>query len=155
MEKETGFTLNYDKYNWENHPEHFILADVQGEMNFGEGKKNIYALESAQVLVQRDREVQMAANAYGAGRSVYISGLPYSFENSRVLYRSILWSAHAEASLRKWFSENYNVEVHAFVANGKYCVVNNTYQPQDTVVYTGSGFFPLHLEANEIRWYEI
>ena len=27
VEKETGFTLNYDKYNWENHPEHFILQD--------------------------------------------------------------------------------------------------------------------------------
>ena len=30
------------------------------------------------------------------GRSVYISGLPYSFENSRILYRSILWSTHGE-----------------------------------------------------------
>ena len=155
VEKETGLTLNYDKYNWESHPDHFILADVQGSMDFGEGKKNIYALENTQILVQRDKEVQMAVNAYGAGRSVYISGLPYSFENSRVLYRSILWSAHAEAELQKWFSENFRVEVHAYVANGKYCVVNNTYEPQDTVVYTDSGSFPLHLEANEIRWYEI
>jgi len=155
VEKETGFTLNYDKYNWESHPEHFILEDVQGEMDFGEGKKNIYAFENTQILVQRDKEVQMAVNEYGAGRSVYISGLPYSFENSRVLYRSILWSAHSEASLRKWFSENCNVEVHAFVANGKYCVVNNTYEHQDTVVYTDTASFPLHLDANEIRWYEI
>ena len=30
----------------------------------------------------------------------------------------------------KWFSTNFNVEVHAFVKNGKYCVVNNTYEPQ-------------------------
>ena len=155
VEKETGLTLNYDKYNWESHPDHFILADVQGSLDFGEGKKSIYALENAQILVQRDKEVQMAVNAYGAGRSVYISGLPYSFENSRVLYRSILWSAHAETELHKWFSENFHVEVHAYVANGKYCVVNNTYAPQDTVVYTDGGSFPLHLEANEIRWYEI
>ena len=28
VEKETGFTLNYDKYNWEEHPEHFILQDI-------------------------------------------------------------------------------------------------------------------------------
>ncbi len=39
--------------------------------------------------------------------------------------------------------------------NGKYCVVNNTYVPQDTTVYPGDGSFDLHLEANEIRWYEI
>ena len=155
VEKETGFTLNYDKYNWEADPDHFILSDVEGEVDFGEGKKNIYAFEGTKVLVQKDREVQMAVNDYGQGRGVYLSGLPYSFENSRVLYRAVLWAAHGEESLHKWFSTNYNVEVHAFVANGKYCVVNNTYVPQDTTVYTQDGSFGLHLEANEIRWYSI
>ena len=155
VEKETGFTLNYDKYNWAQNPNHFILADVAGEVDFGEGKKSIYAYEGTDILVQKDKDVQMAANAFGNGRSVYISGLPYSFENSRVLYRAILWAAHGEEILHKWFSTNYNVEVHAFVANGKYCVVNNTYVPQDTTVYTDTGSFDLHLEANEIRWYSI
>ena len=155
VEKETGFTLNYDKYNWEQHPDHFILEDVKGEVDFGEGKKSVYAFEGTEILVQKDKEVQMAANAFGNGRSVYISGLPYSFENSRVLYRAILWAAHGEEILHKWFSTNYNVEVHAFVANGKYCVVNNTYVPQDTTVYTDTGSFDLHLDANEIRWYSL
>ncbi len=155
VEKETGFTLNYDKYNWQQHPDHFILADVAGEVDFGEGKKSIYAYEGAEILVQRDKEVQMATNAFGKGRSVYISGLPYSFENSRILYRAILWATHSEELLHKWFSDNCNVEVHAFVANGKYCVVNNTYVPQDTTVYTDKESFPLHLEANEIKWYSL
>ena len=98
----------------------------------------------------------MAANAIGKGRSVYMSGLPYSFENSRVLYRAILWAAHGEDILYKWFSTNYNVEVHAFVKNGKYCVVNNTYVPQKTTVYRGDGSsFELEMDANEILWYEI
>ena len=155
VEKETGFTMNYDKYNWEENPDHFILKDVAGEVDFGEGKKSIFAYEGTDILVQKQKEVQMAVNAFGNGRSVYISGLPYSFENSRVLYRAILWAAHSEEILNKWFSTNYNVEVHAFVANGKYCVVNNTYEPQDTTVYTDGDSFQLHLEANEIRWYEI
>lgn len=156
VEKETGFTLNYDKYNWEQNPNHFILADVAGEVDFGEGKKSIYAYEGTDILVQKDKDVQMAANAFGNGRSVYISGLPYSFENSRVLYRAILWAAHGEEILHKWFSTNYNVEVHAYVKNGKYCVVNNTYEPQDTTVYVGDGSgFDLHLEPNEIKWYQI
>ena len=110
----------------------------------------------AQVLVQQDKEVQMAVHSYGQGRGVYISGLPYSFVNNRVLHRAILWASHSEEQLHTWFSENCNVEVHAYVKNGKYCVVNNTYQPQDTTVYRGDGSsFALHLEANEIKWYEI
>ena len=156
VEKETGYTLNYDKYNWEEHPDHFILADCAEPMDFGEGKKNIYALEGAKVLIQHDKEVQMAVNEYGQGRTVYLSGLPYSFENSRVLHRAVLWAAHDEESLNRWFSSNLNVEVHAFPANGKYCAVNNTYEPQSTTVYKGDGSsFPLELAANEIRWYEI
>ena len=156
VEEENGFTLNYDKYNWDEHPDHFILQDVDQPIDFGEGKKNIYALEGTEVLVQRDKEVQMAAHDFGKGRAVYISGVPYSFANSRTLYRAILWSAHSEEELHTWFSSNYNVEVHAYVKNGKYCVVNNTYEPQDTTVYTTDGnHFDLHLEANEIKWYEI
>ena len=156
VEEENGFTLNYDKYNWEEHPNHFILQDADKPIDFGEGKKNIYALEGTEVLVQRNKEVQMAAHDFGKGRAVYISGVPYSFANSRTLYRAILWSAHSEEELHTWFSSNYNVEVHAYVKNGKYCVVNNTYEPQDTTVYTTDGSsFALHLDANEIKWYEI
>ena len=107
-------------------------------------------------MIQRDKEVQLAAHDYGQGRGVYISGLPYSFANSRALYRAILWAAHSEEELHTWFSSNYNVEVHAYVKNGKYCVVNNTYEPQDTTVYRGDGSsFELHLDANEIKWYSI
>ncbi len=156
IEKETGFTLNYDKYNWDTVSRHFITEDSRADIDFGEGKKNMYALEGTTILVQKEKEVQMAVNEFGKGRSVYISGLPYSFENTRILYRSILWSTHDEEDLNKWFSSNFNVEVHAYVKNNKYCVVNNTYEPQKTRIYRGdSSSFELELDANEIIWYEI
>ncbi len=155
VEKETGFTFNYDKYNWDEH-EHFITADSEGDIDFGESVHGIYALPGATVIRQKDKEVQLAANDYGNGRSVYISGLPYSFENNRLLYRAILWASSSEDLLHTWFSTNYNVEVHAFVKNGKYCVVNNTYEPQKTTVFRGDGSsFDLDLDSNEIRWYNI
>lgn len=155
VEEERGFTLGYDKYNWKNHA-HFITEDCKGRIDFGEGQKNIYALEGTTILVQEEKEVQLAVNDFGKGRAVYISGLPYSFENSRLLYRAVLWSSHEEENLYKWFSTNYNVEVHAYIKNGKYCVVNNTYEPQKTTIYKGDGSsFELEMAANEIRWYQI
>ena len=155
VEEEVGFTLNVDKYNWDEH-EHFITEDVKGEIDFGEGKKNIYALPGTTIICQREKEVQLAVNEFGNGRAVYISGLPYTFENARLLHRAVMWSTHSEADLNKWYSTNYNVDVHAYVANNKYCVVNNTYEPQSTTVYRGDGSsFDLSLDANEIRWYEI
>ena len=156
VEKETGFTLGYDKYNWDEH-DHFITEEVDKDnIDFGEGKKGIYALEGTTILSQKDKEVQMAVNSYGNGRSVYISGLPYTFVNNRILHRAILWSSHAENLLHTWFSSNPNVEVHAFVKNKKYCVVNNTYEKQETTVYKGDGSsFKLALKENEIIWYSI
>ena len=155
VEMENGFNLNKDKYNWEEHS-HFITEDCKAEIDFGEGKKNVFAWDGTEILVQRNKDVQLAVNEFGKGRTVYISGLPYSFENSRLLYRAILWSSHEEDNLYKWFSTNYNVEVHAYVKNGKYCVVNNTYEPQSTTIYRGDGSsFDLDMDANEIIWYEI
>ena len=44
----------------------------------------------------------------------------------------------------------------AYIKNGKYCVVNNTYEAQSTTVYKGDGTaFQLDLEPNQIIWYEI
>ncbi|MDE8682578.1 lacto-N-biose phosphorylase central domain-containing protein, partial [Blautia schinkii] len=74
VEEENGFNLNKDKYNWEEHRDHFILADAEGEVDFGEGKKNIYALDGTEILIQNDQEVQVAVRHFGRGRGVYISG---------------------------------------------------------------------------------
>ncbi len=155
VEKETGFTLNYDKYNWEE-KSHFIVEDCVENIDFGEGQQNIFAMETATVIAQKDLGVQLATNNYGQGRTVYISGLPYSHENARLLHRGILYAAHGEDKLKQWFSTNYHVEVHAYVKNNKFCVVNNTYEPQTTTIYRGDGTsFDLSMDANEIIWYNI
>lgn len=155
VEKETGFTLGYDKYNLEEHRDHFILSDAKNIPDFGEGQRSIYALPSAKILVQNDKQVQMAVNEFCKGRGVYISGMPFSLENARILYRAILWASHAESELNKWYSSNYNVDVHAYPANKKYCIVNNTYETQKSTIYTSNASFDTELAPNEIRWYEI
>lgn len=97
----------------------------------------------------------MAVHEFGKGRSVYISGIPYSFENSRMLYRAIFWAAGREQEMKRWYSDNFNVEVNYYPATGKYCVVNNTYEPQETVIYNGEGEAEaMSLKANDILWFE-
>ena len=46
-----------------------------------------------------------------------------------------------------------NAEVHAYPDSGRYCVVNNTYEPQETTVYTDRSSFSLALAPNEIKWF--
>lgn len=154
VDKEVGFSLSTDKYNWETHS-HFITEDSGEEIQFGEGMKNIYALPDAKILRSIGQDVQMAVHEFGKGRSVYLSGIPYSFENSRMLYRAIFWAAGREQEMKKWYSDNFNVEVNYYPATGKYCVVNNTYEPQETVIYNGEGKAEaMSLKANDILWFE-
>lgn len=152
VDKEIGFSLPSDKYNWTEHS-HFITADCNTEINFGEGMKNIYAYPDTTVLKTNGENIQMAVNEFGKGRSVYISGLPYSFENSRLLYRAIFWAAGQENDMKRWYSDNCNVEVNYYPATKKYCVVNNTYEPQNTTVYKGDGTsVAIAMGPNEILW---
>ncbi|WP_313583050.1 1,3-beta-galactosyl-N-acetylhexosamine phosphorylase [Lacrimispora sp.] len=153
VNKEVGFSMSTDKYNWEEHS-HFITEDSSEAIDFGEGMKNIYALSDAEILKKVGEDVQMAVNQFGGGRSVYISGIPYSFENSRMLYRAIFWAAGMEQEMKKWYSSNYHVEVNYYPATGKYCIVNNTYEPQETVIYDGnSQACSMQLKANDILWF--
>ena len=156
VEKETGFTLGYGKFNQQEHPDHFLLEDASEPVNFGEGKKGVYALEGTQVLIKRDGDVQLSVNDAGRGRAVYVSGLPYSPQNARLLHRAVMWASHAEEELRCWFSENPAVDVHAYEGSRKYCVVNNSAEAQSTTVYRGDGSsFPLALAAGGIEWFDM
>lgn len=153
VDKEIGFSLSSDKYNWKEH-EHFITEDSREQIDFGEGMQNIYALPDTSILKTEGKNVQLAVHEFGQGRSVYISGLPYSFENARLLYRALFWAAGQENRIKRWYSDNYNVEVNYYPATEKYCVVNNTYESQNTTVYDGAGrAMTVNLEPNAILWY--
>lgn len=156
VELETGEKLGFGRYNTQVQ-RHFITEDVQHpeEMDWGRSK-DIFALEHTAVLAMQEGSVCLGANAFGQGRCVYISGLMYNFTNARLLHRALLWSASSEDQIHTWFSTNESTEVHAFVENKKFCVVNNTYGSQSTRVYTrGGDFFDCTLAPGEILWREM
>ncbi len=162
IDEEKGFTLSEDKYNIEKKA-HFITEDIEGEIDYGEGMKNIYALPKTDVLDIKfsDRfirkvnvgEVCLAANEYGHGRGVYIAGLPYSVQNARLLYRAIFWASHKETEMKKAFSTNPYTECNYYPESGKYAIVNNTNEEQITIFYDIVGKKrQLSVLPNDIMW---
>ena len=70
VDKEVGFTLSHDKYNTVD-PNHFIVEDIEGEIDFGKGMASIYGHgENYQIIRQHKEFAQLVTNTYGAGRSV-------------------------------------------------------------------------------------
>ena len=154
VDKELGFTLSTDKYFKTALDSHFITEDRNSDFDFGESKHDIYALSAATEIIEySNNEVHMAANAYGKGRGVYISGLPYSYENTRLLMRAMFYAASREDRYHIWYADNLNCEVNAYPESGKYAILNNSNETQTTKFYDGEGNCEtITLEPCEILW---
>ena len=154
VDKELGFTLSTDKYFKTALDKHFITEDRSADFDFGESKHDIYALSPATEIIEySNNEVHMAANTYGKGRGVYISGLPYSYENTRLLMRSMFYAASKEDRYHIWYADNLNCEVNAYPESGKYAILNNSNETQTTKFYDGEGNCEtITLEPCEILW---
>lgn len=71
VEQERGFTLGYDKYNWQEHS-HFITEDVEGELDFGEGKeKYLCAGQRAGVDYKRQERAACCQQLWRRARGLY------------------------------------------------------------------------------------
>lgn len=154
VDKELGFTLSTDKYFKTALDSHFITEDRNSDFDFGESKHDIYALSAATEIIEySNNEVHMAANAYGKGRGVYISGLPYSYENTRLLMRAMFYAASKEDRYHIWYADNLNCEVNAYPESGKYAILNNSNETQTTKFYDSEGNCEtITLEPCEILW---
>lgn len=157
VDKELGFSLSTDKYFNSELDKHFITADVTGEIDFGEGQKNVYAKsKDTEIICYKNGDLLMSSNDYGKGRAVYIAGLPYSIENTRILMRSCFYAAHKEDKMKIWYADNLNCEVSAYLESNNYAVINNSHEKQVTFVYDGNGNkTEIELQPGEIKWNKI
>ena len=158
-DREMGFSMSTDKYNElsPKYRDHFILEDIKGEIDFGEGKNRIYAQGANYEILDMDGEYsRLIVNSYGKGRSVYFTGLPYSPQNCRILLRAIYYAAHREEEMKKYYVTNVETEVAAFEKAGRVAVINTSKEDQMTDLYIhGSLKCSLDMKAMEMVWVEI
>lgn len=154
VDREMSQSLSTDKYHRDVTEEHFITADTEAAIDFGEPLTNVYSLGAeTQILDLLDDDVRLAAHQAGRGRAVYLAGLPYSTANARLLLRALHWAASAEEKFPAWLSSNPACEVNYFPETGYYSVANSTDEAAETVVTTGDGTsVPLRLNPNELLW---
>ncbi len=155
VQKEVGMTASINKKPLNRAGSvHFITEGIAESVNYGEGMNMVYAKgEQVQVLDSRNNSCCLAVNEYGKGRAVYISGLPYTNENARLLYRAIYWAAGKEDEAGRWFSLNPNTECTAFPTVHKLCLINNSRESQQTAVTYADGTRTEYLLAPlEMRW---
>ena len=125
-----------------------------GGIDFGEPIADTFPVNEDVTLLRADGgQVQLAVNEYGKGRGVYVSGLPYSAANARLLERILFWASHNEDKYTAYSSTNPECEVAVFPDAGQYCVINNTDRPQSTDVALPDGSIEhFDLDQSAIAW---
>ena len=121
---------------------HFITADFTSAPDFGKDVDGVYVFGGdTQVLAERagEKSPKLATHAFGQGRSVYFSGFKFSFENTRMLHRSLYWAAGYEDRWSGWSSTNVRTEAAYFAKAGKLVVINNAGTDEKTTVTLGDG----------------
>lgn len=156
LDVEVGYSQSNNKYFTDVVENHFITEDILEDIDFGESKKNVYSIsENTDILEYSNNEVHMAANNYGKGRSFYMSGMPYSLQNTRILKRAIAFTMNKEDDLKKYYADDIRLEVNAYPALKKYAVINNSMEEVTSKVYDKDGNSKeITIEGSEIVWIE-
>lgn len=149
VDEELSFSNLKHKYNYTKVENHFITAEANGEIDYGDDLDNIYALDGTKILDIAPNHngvigldagyVRMACNEYGKGRTFYMTGMACNAVNTRILYRALLWVAHKEEFAQKAYSTNVNTECHYYEVSKQYAVLNNSTEEQKTTVYDING----------------
>ena len=157
VDKEIGYTLGYTKYDKENAGGHFIMEGQTSPVDCGEKIEFVRSVQPDTEVIQMQRgDIAVAAHVYGAGRSVYIAGLPYSAPNARLLHRAIFWSAGQEQELYRWHCDNLYTECAAYPETGWVCVINNSLEPQKTRLYADAETsVEVELAAGGHQWFRM
>ncbi|HEY5584005.1 MAG TPA: 1,3-beta-galactosyl-N-acetylhexosamine phosphorylase [Ruminiclostridium sp.] len=154
VDREVGLSIVFDKYQYTKcDEEHFILTDVQGDLDIGKDIDNVFVLDGdTKVLADKGKAVQIALNSFGKGNSVYFSGYSYTSENVRLLHRAICWIAGWEKEFEIWTSSNMNSECAYFPVSNKLVVINNSSENQETQIMDLSrSIIKVDLKPNECK----
>jgi beta-D-galactosyl-(1->4)-L-rhamnose phosphorylase len=143
VDRANAQSLSKEKFVYQKPDEqHFIMADIKSELDFGKDVDNIFVLGGeTRVLADKNGSPRVAIHNFHKGRSIYFSGYKFDSQNTRLLHRAIYWAAGSESDFGDWTSSNIHTECAYYPKSKKLVVINNRNQKEETKI----------LAANKIR----
>ena len=124
---------------------HFIMEDLESEIDFGKDVDNIYVLDkNTTILSGKEDSVKIALNEFGRGRTIYLSGFKFAPQNTRLLHRSLYWAAGRQDEFGPWTCSNIRCDCAFYPETRKLVIISSSDNPETTKVYDAKG------EAREV-----
>jgi beta-D-galactosyl-(1->4)-L-rhamnose phosphorylase len=137
VDREIGRSLSKDKFRYQKADvQHFILEDVEGEIDFGEDVDSIFVLDGdTKVLAEKDGSPRISTRRFGRGSSIYFSGYKFSSQNTRLLHRALYWAAGRESDFGYWTCSSIYTECAYYPKSNRVVVINNSDKEEQTKVF--------------------
>lgn len=154
VDREIGLSVGFNKYKYAQPQEKtFITEDLDLPVDFAEHATNIFVLDGAtKVLAEQDGAPIITERHFNNGKAIYMAGHKYTPQNVRLLHRAIFAAAGLESEFTNWLSSNCNTECAYYPNHNKLVVINNTFDPQATVITTpDQQVISVELAGNEVK----
>lgn len=135
VDEDTGARVCHGRWQFE-------TADPEGlipEGAFVARRENRFLTDGkAQVLMSDGGCPLVTVNRFGDGKGIYLASFEKSAANIRMLYQLIRW-AGGEGVTGEYMTDNLQTECAYYPESRRLVVINNSGEPQKTLVMTGSG----------------
>ncbi|BDY02194.1 MAG: 1,3-beta-galactosyl-N-acetylhexosamine phosphorylase [Cutibacterium avidum] len=133
VDREIGWSLSTDRY-----PNvvdsHFITDGLALEVG-PVAPEIVPVCDDTEVLELDDGSIHAAVHTLGKGRAVYLAGLPYTVDNSRLLHRAIWWAAGRDDEFADQFiADDPRVETACYDEAGLLLVTNLSFDEVTTTI---------------------
>ncbi|WP_371164759.1 1,3-beta-galactosyl-N-acetylhexosamine phosphorylase [Buchananella felis] len=158
VDRERSQSLSHDRYPTivEGHP---LVADLSGSFDVGESGGDVVTLHpDVKVVAFEKGSVRASINEYGKGVGIYLGGLPYSFENARLLHRAIYLAAGRGEELENgaaWITSDVRTEVAYYPNTNRIMVLNNSKEAVTTTVRGIGRTWEVDLLPMGYKWMDI
>lgn len=156
IEKETGLSMGRVCQPLTISGDHVLRRYLTGSENFGNVQYVYPSCNDLKIVAKQGQHILCCTHDYGSGRSVYISNLPYSPENSRFLQHVILWLQGINPEDLPFVSKNPYVDVAYYPESSWLAAVNASGDEQAVEFVTDQGeHFRQQLQAYSWVWKKI
>jgi 1,3-beta-galactosyl-N-acetylhexosamine phosphorylase len=154
VELERGQSIQISSESGRKNADHFITGDLSNPFEVIDANSYVFCTdEETEIIDIRNQHIHIACKKTESGRGVYMSSLPFNYENARLLHRAIFWAAAKENDIDKCFSTNPHTDYAVWPEQNCHVVVNNSGEKQKTNIFNAEGkSTEVTLEAYESKW---
>ena len=149
IDKDTGARVCHGRWEYDVDVEKQTYLFPEGA-ELPAGKSLLLTDGKASVLAEKEGLPIACVNEFGRGKGIYLTGLPLSNANTRLLLNLMLYGKGLDLK-QNYLTDHVDAECAYYPESGKMVIINNSESKLNTSVRTEKGVLQFTLEPFETQ----